>query len=873
MRKALSAITAASLLLLLGVGSIPAGAVGEEGVYTISLSSTQQEDGSWSHTALYEGEEVPEYDYVWHADPSEVHDEVKDSPAEYYTGETSDGSDPVYIAHDIYYYPELDVDGFQRENYDGEMEWVYRYTAEGYEDYIFSTLPVTGSTLPTQMMHSAEEAYENAVLHITQPGTYVLEGEWHGQIWIDLGDTDDTFTDENAKVTLILNGVDVTCTVAPALVFYSVYECDNTWEDQTSWSEEVDTSDAGARVVIADGTENNFTGTNIYRILKTKYKDDTQTTQKKRLKIDGTFYSYMSMEIEGGELGDGVLNINAGFEGLDTELHLTLNSGNVHIVSQDDGINVNEDGVSVVTINGGSLHIVAGVGSEGDGIDSNGFLVINGGVVISTANPASDSGLDSDKGSYINGGYVVATGSTMDWAESDSDQVTMNLQFASMQDSDEAIIITDLEDNVIFAYDPDKDETTGAYVRSYQGAVISCPQFQVGETYHVYVGGDVEGTEVNGLYDAATVTGFTDQAKLQSYTGTDVGMGRPGGMGGMGGGMGGGLNQQLQGVTDNGDGTITITQEGAESILTMLQQRNPDTTVTLEDILACDTYQALMELAGMGGMGDRPEGQFPQDGEPGQFPEGMEPGQPPEGMEQFPEGMEPGERPEGEDPGQRPGDTNQGETGPASTEFYMTDKVNAFSGVADADETAVQTGFTDVSPDSWYYEAVSFVAEQGLMTGTGSTTFSPGETTTRGMVATILYRLAGSPEGEDLSFADVAAGQWYTAGVSWAAANGVMEGDGSRFAPEEVITREQMAVLAYRYAQLQGCDVAAAGDSLSAYADGDSVSDWAAEAMAWAVDAGVLSGKDGSLLDPQGQLTRAEAAQILSNLVQALQTA
>ncbi len=859
MRKALSAITAAGLLLLLVAGAMPAGAVGEEGVYTVSLSSTQQEDGSWSHAALYEGEEVPEYDYVWHADPSEVHDAVKDSPAEYYTGETSDGSDPVYIAHDIYYYPELDEDGFQRENYDGEMEWVYHYTAQGYEDYIFSTLPISGSTLPTQMMHSAEEAYENAVLHITQPGTYVLEGEWHGQIWIDLGDTDDTFADESAKVTLILNGVDVTCTVAPALVFYSVYECDNTWEGQTVWSEDVDTSDAGARVVIADGTENNFSGTNIYRILKTKYKDDTETAQKKRLKIDGAFYSYVSMEIEGQELGDGVLNINSGFEGLDTELHLTLNSGNVHIVSQDDGINVNEDGVSVVTINGGSLHIVGGAGSEGDGIDSNGFLVINGGVVISTANPASDSGLDSDKGSYINGGYVVATGSTMDWAESDSEQVTMNLQFASMQNSDEAIIVTDLEGNVIFAYDPDKDETTGSYVRSYQGAVVSCPQFQVGETYHVYVGGDVEGTEVNGLYDPATVTGFTEQAQLQSYTGTDVGMGRPGG-------MGGGMGPQFQGVTDNGDGTISITQEGVSAILTMLQQWDPETTVTLEDILACDTYQALMELAGLGGMGDRPEGQFPQDGGPGQPPEGMEPGQ-------FPEGMEPGNRPEGMEPGQRPGDTGQGETGPASTEFYMTDKVNAFSGVADADDTAIQAGFTDVSSDSWYYEAVSFMAEQGLMTGTSGTTFSPDETTTRGMVATILYRMAGSPEGEGFSFADVAAGQWYAAGVSWAAETGVMEGDGNRFAPEEVVTREQLVVLAYRYAQLQGCDVTVSENGLGAYADGDTVSDWAAEAMTWAVEQGVLNGKDGGLLAPQDQLTRAEAAQILTNLAQVLQTA
>lgn len=811
MRKAISTITAATLLLL-GAVTVPASAAGEEAVHTIVLHSTQ-EDGSYTHTAVYDGETVPEYDYVWHADPSQAHDEVKDSPAEYYTGDAPSGEDAVYIAHDIYYYPELDTEGFQRTNYDGAQEWVYHYTAEGYEDYLFSTLPVSGSQLPTDMMHSAEEAYENAVLHITQPGTYQLEGEWHGQIWIDLGDTDETFTDKTAKVTLILNGVDVTCTVAPALVFYSVYECDNTWESQSQWSTDVDTSDAGAKVILADGTENNFSGTNIFRILKTKYKDGSDTVQKKRLKIDGAFYSYVSMEIDGQEEGTGVLNVNAGYEGLDTELHLTLNGGNVHIVSQDDGINVNEDGVSVVTINGGSLHIVGGAGSEGDGIDSNGFLVINGGVVIATANPAADSGLDSDGGSYINGGYVVATGSTMDWAESDSDQVTMNLQFSSMQASDEAILVTDLEGNVIFAYDPDQDETTGFYVRSYQGAVISCPQFAVGETYHVYVGGDVEGTEVNGLYEAATVTGFSDQAQLQSYTGTDVGMGRPGGGG----------RPDGQRPDDMGDGTFP---------------------------------------------GQPPEG-MDEGTFPGQFPEGMDegmfPGEPPEGME------------EGFFPGQRPGDQGQTETGPASTEFYMTDQVNAFSGVADASESTTETpdtpeqnsSFTDVSPDSWYAEAVSYMTEQGLMSGTTQSTFSPDSTTSRSMIATILYRLAGSPTGAEASFSDVADGQWYTDGVRWAAQSGVTAGYGDgTFGPNDSITREQLAVFLYQFAQLQGMDTTQTSGSLTGYTDADAVSDWAAEAMSWAVEHSLLSGKDGGRLDPQGAATRAEAAQILMNFCQ-----
>lgn len=126
---------------------------------------------------------------------------MKDSPAEYYTGKAPTGDDPVYIAHDICYDPELDTEGFVRTNYDGAQEWVCHYTAKGYEDYLFSTLPVQGSQLPTDMMYSTEEAYENAVLHITQPGTYRLEGEWHDQIWSDLGDTDDTFSDESARFT------------------------------------------------------------------------------------------------------------------------------------------------------------------------------------------------------------------------------------------------------------------------------------------------------------------------------------------------------------------------------------------------------------------------------------------------------------------------------------------------------------------------------------------------------------------------------------------------------------------------------------------------------------------------------------------------
>ncbi len=517
------------VLLVCSVLESTAFAAESENTNKIVLSSVQSGEG-YTNTATLNGTAVPEYDYTWHVDPSTAHADVKNSPAEYYTGTKPGGEDSVYIAHDIIYYPKLDQNKFQKVNYDGEQEWVYMYEAEGYEKYIFSTLPVQKNGFPTEMMHSEEEACQNAVLHITKPGIYELVGDWHGQIFIDLGDEDDVYADPAKKVTLILNGVDITCTVAPGIIFKSVYECDNAWEEATSYSHIVDTADAGANVILADGSINNVSGTNIYRILKTKFKDEASTdiypAQKKNYKIDGAFYSYQSMNITGGKIGDGVLNITAGFEGLGSEHHLTLNGGNVYIYSQDDGINVNEDGVSVVTVNGGNLHICAGLGSEGDGIDSNGYLVINSGTVIATANPASDSGLDSDCGSYVFGGTVVALGSTMDWAEADnnsaSTQPVLNMRFSGSQSADEAIIVTDMDGNIVFGYDPDKDEVTGSNIRTYSGAIISAPSLTIGGSYYIYIGGDVSGTDISGIYDVSTVTGFSGGAK-QCYNGDQVG--------------------------------------------------------------------------------------------------------------------------------------------------------------------------------------------------------------------------------------------------------------------------------------------------------------------------------------------------------------
>ena len=174
--------------------------------------------------------------------------------------------------------------------------------------------------------------------------------------------------------------------------------------------------------------------------------------------------------------------------------------------------------------------------------------------------------------------------------------------------------------------------------------------------------------------------------------------------------------------------------------------------------------------------------------------------------------------------------------------------------------------FADVAEGAWYADAVRYVYEKGLMTGTGDGAFSPDQNLTRGMLVTMLYRLAGQPaqSGTGAPFTDVAADAWYADGVNWAAANGVAGGyGGGVFGPGDPITREQLVTMLCRYVQSQGGDVTAGGD-LSAYRDGEAVSDYARSAMEWACGQGLIQGSSGAL-NPQGTATRAEVAQLMAN--------
>ena len=172
-------------------------------------------------------------------------------------------------------------------------------------------------------------------------------------------------------------------------------------------------------------------------------------------------------------------------------------------------------------------------------------------------------------------------------------------------------------------------------------------------------------------------------------------------------------------------------------------------------------------------------------------------------------------------------------------------------------------GFADVPANAWYAGAVDFVRAHGWMTGTSSTAFSPELSVSRGMVATILHRMAGAPDAEAPLFSDVPSGSYCERAVAWTAAKGIVLGyDDGRFGPEDPVTREQLAALLYRYARYQDYDTSGRA-SLSRYSDSDQVSPYARTAMAWAVDTGLLSGRTQSTLAPDGTATRAELAVIL----------
>ena len=387
----------------------------------------------------------------------------------------------IYTSHDVVYYEDRDF-------YDNG----YPYGAGTSSD-----------------KHTSEEAEKITVVNITNAGTYRISGKLsNGQIRVDLSKR--ARNNANAVVNLVLDGVDINCDIAPAIIFKNVYECE-TGTHRADFSSEADTSAAGANIIIADGSVNNINGSHVAKIFKDK------DGEKKKWKQDGAIYSYMSLNINGEAENSGILNVTADFEGISTEKHITVNGGNINIIAQNDGINVNFD-YSVATINGGNLNILAGLSEDGgDGIDSNGWIVVNGGTTVSIGVRSTDSGIDDERSCYLNGGTLISYGSHIDWAELDSKQTSINLQFKEETRMSKAIVITDSNDKVIFAFDPSRNDIFNPYRFRRKGIVISSPQFNVGESYNLYIGGEIYGEEHCGIYDTDSIEGFENSTQQGYY--------------------------------------------------------------------------------------------------------------------------------------------------------------------------------------------------------------------------------------------------------------------------------------------------------------------------------------------------------------------
>jgi len=198
------------------------------------------------------------------------------------------------------------------------------------------------------------------------------------------------------------------------------------------------------------------------------------------------------------------------------------------------------------------------------------------------------------------------------------------------------------------------------------------------------------------------------------------------------------------------------------------------------------------------------------------------------------------------------------------TEIKLSGSKTVYADWKKREPDAVKNPFADVNAGDWFYRDVLFSYEKGLMSGMDAAAFAPYANTTRAQIAVIFYRMEGSPavEGEN-SFTDVVRDSgtaWFYDAVTWAQQNGIMGGYGnSSFAPNDPITREQLAAIFYRYAQYKGYDTTQGGMAIREFDDYESISDYAMGAMAWAVNTGLVKG-DSNLLYPKGTATRAEIA-------------
>jgi hypothetical protein len=319
-----------------------------------------------------------------------------------------------------------------------------------------TVVTVNGSAITadaSSAVYASTSSLGYSIVNIASAGVYTISGSADDtQVRIIAGSGD--------EVVLVLNGTSITCDAAPAILVQSAFD-----------PEEGNAS--GVTVLLADGTTNTINGS---------HSDDN----------DGALSSNVSLLID----GDGALDITADMEGIETTMHLTINGGSITIRSDEDAINANEDGVSIITINDGIVYADSSAGTDGDGIDSNGYIIINGGAVYGFAS-GENSGIDSDMGTIINGGTVLATGRMNDGVSSSSGQASISLSFSGTLTKDTLVYVLDPSGDPVVAFKTLNSITTFVY---------SSPDLESG-TYQVYAGGSVTGTfDAYGMCSSFSVT-------------------------------------------------------------------------------------------------------------------------------------------------------------------------------------------------------------------------------------------------------------------------------------------------------------------------------------------------------------------------------
>ena len=273
-------------------------------------------------------------------------------------------------------------------------------------------------------------SYKKGVVYIIEEGTYIVSGELNGKLNIATGDK---------VVKIILNGVNINSSIN-AIVFEDGYELINTVIDKDPYIiRNFYFNNSGAQIIIADDSINKLYGT-----------EDG--------KKNGAIFSNITFHITGEEKGNGKLYITSHKEGIEVYKHICISGGYINVAADDDGINSKTNRDSIIYIKGGKILVNSGLGDEGDGIDGNGYVIIDGGEVISASKPIADSGLDSNSGTFINGGTVYAVGTSMDMAEEESEQSTMNLIWEKEVDANSSISIKDLNNTEIIKYNANEED-------------------------------------------------------------------------------------------------------------------------------------------------------------------------------------------------------------------------------------------------------------------------------------------------------------------------------------------------------------------------------------------------------------------------------